>query len=104
MSVRVERWAKPNKVPIQLECERQLRAEGFEPELWIDPPGRQWRNFRHDVDEYVWILSGKARVTIGGEVVELAAGDRVLIPAGALHSLENIGSANLVWLAAFRIK
>jgi integrase len=41
-------------------------------------------------------------LTVNGGAMDLTGGDRVLIPARSLHSLENAGITSLVWLAAFR--
>ena len=102
--IRFERWTNPNRPPIQLECERQLRAEGFQPLLWMDPPGQVWHDFGCEADYFIWVLSGTARVTLRGKVVDLAAGDRLFIPVGSVYSLENTGSSKLVWLAGLCLK
>ena len=50
-------------------------------------------------DEFVYILSGKATVTLDGEEFEARAGDFVGFPAGGpAHAMKNTGSADLVYL------
>ncbi len=99
--MQVVRWEKsepPNKVFI----EKELRAEGYRTELWVDRPGTSYRDYRHDRDEIVWVLQGEAQVEIASETEKLGSGDRVFIPKGMKHSLTVLGDRTLYWLAAFK--
>ena len=63
--------------------------------------------FWYDQDEHEWVLliSGRARVQIEGEtdLVELAAGDYLEIPAHLKHRLHwTDPEQDTVWLAVFR--
>jgi quercetin dioxygenase-like cupin family protein len=49
---------------------------------------RHW----HDVDEVVLYERGHARVFLDGAESDVAAGDSVFIPAGAVHGTVNTGS------------
>lgn len=41
-------------------------------------------------DALVYILDGKARITINGKIVETKAGDSVVMPANSPHALEAV--------------
>ena len=34
-------------------------ARGFSCDLWTDPPGQRWEDFRHATDELVLVLEGQ---------------------------------------------
>lgn len=64
------------------------------------PPGKSsLRHYHPEAEESYYILSGRARVLIGEEEVELTAGTAVLIPAPQPHKITNIGSEDLAFLA-----
>ena len=41
-----------------------------------------------DADKFYLVRSGKARMTVGGESILVAAGDLVWCPAGVVHGVE----------------
>jgi quercetin dioxygenase-like cupin family protein len=43
------------------------------------------------VEHEQYVLRGQARITIGEETYQVKTGDVVFIPAGAVHSYENMG-------------
>jgi cupin 2 domain-containing protein len=51
-------------------------------------------------DEWVALLRGEAELEVEGELVRLGAGDCLLLPAHARHSLRRV-SAGAVWLAVY---
>jgi cupin 2 domain-containing protein len=51
-----------------------------------------------DRDEWVAVLAGGASLEVGGEPVELAAGDWVLLPAGVPHRVVRV-EPGTSWLA-----
>jgi quercetin dioxygenase-like cupin family protein len=52
-------------------------------------PGQSQRIHSHDgADKFYLILSGKARMTVGGETREAGAGMLVWAPAGVPHGVE----------------
>lgn len=55
-------------------------------------------HYHQDMDEVFIILSGQSRLTVGQESVELKRGDTVVIPAGAVHRMDNIGSEDVEYL------
>ncbi|MCD9624476.1 cupin domain-containing protein [Rhabdothermincola salaria] len=54
--------------------------------------------FVSDADEWVVVLTGSARLEIAGEVLDLAAGDWVTIPAATPHVLHET-EPGTSWLA-----
>jgi quercetin dioxygenase-like cupin family protein len=81
---------------------RDWARRGFSCELWTDPPGQRWEDFRHATDELVTVLDGNVEFEIEGEVHHPQAGDELLIPAGALHSARNIGATTARWLYGYK--
>jgi quercetin dioxygenase-like cupin family protein len=77
-------------------------ARGFSCELWTDPPGRCWEDFRHAVDELVVPLEGEVEFEVEGVVSRPQPGEELLIPAGAVHSARNIGSTTNRWLFGYK--
>jgi len=75
---------------------------GFSCDLWTDPPGRRWEGFVHDTDELVSVLEGELEFEIEGQLHPLAAGEELLIPAGARHSARNVGASTARWLYGYR--
>ena len=54
------------------------------------PPGaRVGRHYHTETEEIYYITSGAGRMSVGADVQEVAAGDAVYIPRGAVHTLEN---------------
>jgi quercetin dioxygenase-like cupin family protein len=84
----------------------QIAAEwlsrGFSCELWTDPPGQRWEDFRHATDELVTVLEGEMELEIAGQIEHPKAGEELLIPAGAVHSARNIGKTTARWLYGYR--
>lgn len=78
------------------------RRRGFSCELWTDPPGQCWEDFRHATDELVTVLEGRVEFEIEGEVHHPQAGEELLIPAGAVHSARNIGGTTARWLFGYK--
>jgi|SRR5579863_1752536 len=101
MALQIVRWEKGNEPPNKVFLEKELKGWGFRTEFWVDKPGTHYRDFRHPVDEIVWVLRGQARIELEGESATLAGGDRIRIPKDTRHSLEVVGAETLYWLAAF---
>ena len=51
-----------------------------------------------NTDEKYYILSGKGRMEIDGEVSDVNTGDLVMIPANAHQRITNIGTDDLIFL------
>jgi quercetin dioxygenase-like cupin family protein len=84
------------------DVSRDWAARGFSCELWVDPPGQRWEDFVHDSDELVLVLEGELEFEVDGEISYPEAGDEIHIPAGAIHSVRNIGASTARWLYGYR--
>jgi quercetin dioxygenase-like cupin family protein len=52
---------------------------------FIMQPGGGIPNHMNDVEHEQYVLAGRAKIGIGGEVTEVKAGDVIYIPAGTPH-------------------
>lgn len=77
-------------------------SRGFSCELWTDPPGQRWEDFVHDTDELVVVLEGEMEFEVEGVVRRPQFGEELLIPAGANHSVRNLGRSTAHWLYGYR--
>ena len=84
------------------KVERDWRARGFSCGLWTDPPGQVWRNYVHDVDELFMVVAGAIELEMQGRAFRPGIGEEVLIPAGAVHTVRNVGSNTARWLYGYR--
>ena len=74
---------------------------GFSCDLWVDPPGQRWEGYIHATDELVMLLEGEVEFEIDGKIFRPASGEELFIPAGAVHSVRNIGSTPSRWLYGY---
>lgn len=84
----------------EIRADWARRGYGFE--YWIDPPGQIWRDFVHDVDEVVILVEGEIEIEFGGQKMRPALGEEVLIPAGARHTVRNVGGASNRWCFGYK--
>jgi quercetin dioxygenase-like cupin family protein len=77
------------------------QSRGFSCDVWTDPPGQVWNDYRHAVDEVVMVLEGDVEFEIAGNVVRPAPGEELLIPAGAVHTVRNLGTTTSQWLYGY---
>jgi quercetin dioxygenase-like cupin family protein len=75
---------------------------GFSCDLWTDPPGQTWDDFTHPTDELVVVLEGEVEFEIAGKVRHPKIGEELLIPAGKVHSVRNIGKTKARWLYGYK--
>lgn len=81
---------------------REWRARGFSCDLWSDPPGQVWADFVHANDELVLLIDGEIELRFVGQVLRPAPGAEVFIPAGASHTVINVGACRNHWLYGYR--
>jgi quercetin dioxygenase-like cupin family protein len=77
------------------------RSRGFSCDIWTDPPGQVWEDYRHTVDELVMVLEGNVEFEINETVLQPAIGEELFIPAGALHSVRNKARTISRWLYGY---
>jgi mannose-6-phosphate isomerase-like protein (cupin superfamily) len=65
----------------------RLRAEGLEPGSWGDGPGDRYAVHKHGYDKVIAVVHGSIRFGLAPPAVpvDLAAGDRLELPAGTAH-------------------
>ena len=82
--------------------EADWRSRGFSFGIWIDPPGQVWADFVHGTDELVVLVEGRLELSFNGATLQPERGQEVLIPAGASHTVVNIGATTNRWLYGYR--
>ena len=75
---------------------------GFSCDIWVDPPGQEWRDFVHPVDELVTLIEGEIELSFGGKTLRPAVGEEVFIPAGVAHTVRNVGGVTNRWFYGYR--
>ncbi len=83
------------------QVRRDWELRGYSCQDFVDPPGREWNDFRHRTNELVTVLDGKLRLIIDKDDVIAEAGDEMFIPKGALHSVHNVHSGTTKWLFGY---
>ena len=86
----------------QRAIEKNWQARGFSCDLWIDAPGRVWRDFVHDTDELVMLVEGEEEFEVNGKTRLLEVGQELLIPAGSYHTARNVGARTSKWLYGYK--
>ena len=97
----IRHWPQNRPLDEQSVAEVWSR-DGFDCDLWVDPPGRQWLDFVHQTDERVVVKEGNIEFEVEGARAMLGPGDEVLIPAGSRHSAWNRGSFTARWFYGYR--
>lgn len=59
----------------------------IEPASDLDGPG-----YQHEGEEFVYVLSGEVRITVGNNVNDLKVGDSLHFNSGVIHTLRNTGT------------
>ncbi len=91
-----------HSVPVDRESVAgDWRARGYSCGLFVDPPGQEWNDFVHDVNELVSVAEGKLEMSVGDASFVVEEGDEVFIPKGAVHSLKNIHPGTSRWLYGY---
>jgi len=77
------------------------QKRGYSCDRFIDPPGQEWNNFVHDVNELVMVEQGRMEMSVGDQSFIVEEGDEVFIPKGAVHSLKNVHAGVSQWLYGY---
>lgn len=85
----------------QQDISKDWATRGFSCDLWVDPPGQRWEDYVHASDELVMMIEGEVEFEIDGKVHHPAIGEELFIPAGAVHSVRNIGHTTSRWLYGY---
>lgn len=104
MPLAIRRWEKPGEPAQKVAIEKELKAQGYQPEFWVDKPGTHYQNRKHPAETVLWILRGEAKITAGPDTDLLHDGDRLLLPSNTSYTLQVLGDKNLLWLIAQKKK
>ena len=101
--MQVEHWNPEIDGPLSEDALRQkLSGHGYDVTRYVYPPGTHFSDHTHEIDKLDAVLSGRFRMTLGGQSVVLQAGDCLFVPRGAMHSAEVLGEEPVVSLDATR--
>lgn len=90
------------RVPIDVGAvARDWVTRGFSCRAFIDPPGREWRDYVHNTDELVTVMEGRLEVAMHGETWTLEPGDELYIPRGVHHAVRNPHTGTTRWLYGY---
>ena len=84
------------------QVRREWDRRGFSCDVWVDPPGQRWEDYVHTTDERVMVVEAQVEFEIAGVCHRPPPGETLLIPAGALHSVRNLGAGQARWLYGYR--
>lgn len=80
-------------------------AEGGFIDLYCLLPGQAQPVHTHaDAEKCYYVLQGRGRFTLGGEVRELGPGEAAFAPHGVAHGVENVSNDPLVTLTVLTPK
>ena len=86
-----------DKTTIQVLISSQ-EGPNFAMRRFVMEPGAGMPNHTNTVEHEQYVLRGHARIGIGGEEIEVQAGEVVFIPEGVPHWYRNIGDENFEFL------
>lgn len=104
MSLSIRRWEKPGEPAQKVLLEKELKAQGYQPEFWVDKPGTTYPNRKYPAEAVLWILRGEAKITVGADTDTLHDGDRITLPPHTSYTLQVLGDKPLLWLIAQKKK
>ncbi len=79
-----------------------IGARGFTCSLWVDPPGRQWIDSVHSMDDALMVLEGELELEMQGRIFRTRQREEVLIPAHVRHTIRNVGGTTARWLYRYK--
>jgi ethanolamine utilization protein EutQ (cupin superfamily) len=82
--------------------EANWHSRGFSFGVWIDPPGQVRPDFVHATNELVMLMEGRLELSFNGATMRPERGQEILIPAGASHTVVDIGTTTNRWLYGYR--
>ena len=101
--MQLEHWVTEMDGPVSEQKMRdRLEVLGYSVSRYTYPPGTYFAPHTHHVDKIDGVLSGRFKMTMGGQSVILEAGDMLTVPKGSVHSAEVVGNDPVVSLDAIR--
>lgn len=104
MPLSIRRWEKPGEPAQKVALEKELKAQGYQPEFWVDKPGASYPNRKYPAETILWILRGDAKISVGADTDTLRDGDRITLPPHTAYTLQVLGDKSLLWLIALKKK
>ena len=68
------------------EAIREISDAGWWPVSWRDAPGEVYGPHKHDADQTLYVVEGHLELEVGGATHRLGPGDKLELPAYAVHS------------------
>jgi quercetin dioxygenase-like cupin family protein len=103
MKLTVEHWDSAAEGALSEAALRsKLERRGYVVTRYVYPPGTRFPEHVHDVEKTDAVLSGRFMMSMAGQSVILEAGDTLLVPKGAVHSAQVVGSEPVISLDAVR--
>ena len=96
--VRLERWRPSDGALSEKRLMRSMELEGYDVLVYTYRAGRSFPPHEHAKAKCDAVLEGTLRITVGDQVFDLKAGDRLYLPAGTLHAAEVVGEKTVVSL------
>lgn len=98
-----ERWDRRDGEMSERRLRRALEHEGYEVAVYAYRPGTTFDWHTHREEKCDAVVSGTLRIEVEGEgAFDLAAGDRLYLPAGTRHRAEVIGTTTVISLDGTR--
>lgn len=89
------------RVRVSFPINRWAGADGTAVVCFEVEPGGELPTHTDSAEEILYIVAGRAEVTVGGETGAVAAGDLAVVPAMAPHGLVNDGDETLKVIGFF---
>jgi quercetin dioxygenase-like cupin family protein len=103
--VQIEHWREERDGPL---TERALRdkiaGRGYSASRYVYAPGTYFPAHDHGVDKIDAVVSGRLRMTMGGQETVLEAGDLLVVPKHVTHTAEVVGDEPVVSLDCVRVR
>ena len=85
MEFEVQRWEGDDAAD-EAALRAAMEREGYSVFAWSDVAGATYEPHVHDHDESIWICAGEMTFGVDGAEFSLRAGDRLMLPAGTVHT------------------
>ncbi|WP_051333352.1 cupin domain-containing protein [Aliagarivorans marinus] len=85
-----------------VKLEKEFLQRGYSFGIFEDPPGQQWLDFVHSVDELLVVLEGDLVVVIDGIHCYPEVGEEVFIPANSNHDVITGPNSGSRWAYGYR--
>jgi quercetin dioxygenase-like cupin family protein len=96
----VSRWDRPEAAS-EPAIRAALHAEGLSAYAWSNGPGDRYASHTHSYGKVLYCVRGAITFEVEGAALDLAAGDRLDLPAGMAHGAV-VGPGGCTCLEAHR--